>query len=161
MPSAPLFLVSTPLQQAMPNIHPTRTCRSSPRPWRAWTGVQRVKILFGLHLFPCLRKKSKIFCFGGCLRLPGKPWLVGRTFPGTDFTADLMAVAISQLGLSSYAFPPAVPWPGCSKEPLLPLHSCACTHLRIRLVRRHRQERRKCLQFSCSRPSAHLQPNTL
>lgn len=85
---------------------------------------------FGLHLLPCLQKKSKIFfCFGGCLPLPGKPWLVGRTFPGTDFTADLIAVAISQHGLSGYAFPPAVPWLGCSKECLLPLHSCACTHL--------------------------------
>lgn len=67
-------------------------------------------IFFGLHFLPCLQKKSKIFfCFGECLPLLGKPWLVGRTFPGTDFTADLIAVAISQLGLSSYAFPPAVP----------------------------------------------------
>lgn len=94
--------------------------------------MQRTKIFFGLHLLPRLQKKSKIFfCFGGCLPRLGKPWLVGRTFPGTDFTEDLIAVAISQLGLSGYAFPPAMSWLGCSKEPLLPLHSCACTHLRI------------------------------
>lgn len=40
-------------------------------------------------------------------------------------------MAISQLGLSGYVFPLAVPWQGCSKESVLPLHSCACTHLRI------------------------------
>lgn len=124
-----------------------------------------MKTFFGLRFLPGLQKKSKIlFCFGACLPLTGKPRLVGRTFPGTDFMADLIAVAMSQLGLPGYAFPLAVPWLGCSKEPLLPLHSSSANRLRqtsTGLVRRCWQERRKCLQFAYSRPSAHLQSNAL
>lgn len=82
--------------------------------------------------------------------------------------ADLIEVAISQLSLSNYAFPLAMPWLESSKKSLLPLHSCACTHLRIGSCRpaqgwaggAGRKGGNAC-SFFYSRPSAHLQSNVL
>lgn len=134
MPGVPLFWKGSFSSEQ----HPTSTLQGPAEAYvlkwalEGWGRSAKGKDIIQIEFTSTSQTKSKIFfCFGGCLLLPGKPWLVGRTFPGTDFTADLIAVAISQLGLSGYVFPPAVPWQGCSKEPVLPLHSCACTHLRI------------------------------
>lgn len=42
-------------------------------------------ILWPAFLSVAPEKRNVFFCFGGCLPLLGKPWPVGRTFPGTDF----------------------------------------------------------------------------
>lgn len=129
VPEVPFFWEGL-LQGATPNIHP-----KGPAGAHSGHGGLGQKHSVCRYYWHCIyfhvsERKAKIsFCFGGCLPPLGKPWLVGRTFPGTDFMADLTAVAISQLSLSSSTFPLAMPWLESSKKSLLPLHSYACTHL--------------------------------